>query len=626
MNIASEIQKKTTAIRHILMLSLMVLAFLGCPPAPDDNPPPPPPPPIDPSIDRGVMPVIEFQVNNTATTSDDYIGDDAPVPCRLRVVNQLDFVTDVQVSLENVNTGQGRMMLFSYTISSSQSGFLTILIPADGEWAEFYIRPFNDVQSRRDKDAIVQMNLRRANPTGGPRAGTVVGRKAMMITNNPPNFVNANTGFANANIEIQINNNASSVDDYITWSPMPCRIRQVGGDTPVTVNLRNAANTEGRVLFAEGAMLAVHTSTATRPTLNNVTLPANGDWVEFYIAGQFGSPSINDKDAIIEITNTNNELIGREALMVRIRKNANTIQPIERERFINTLITLNQTVDLYEIFNEIHAIGIQEAHFGPAFSPWHRAFILDLERQLQVIDPSVALHYWRFDEAAPNIFDADFMGGFSGTTSPAFTTTNPLALWRVENMTGIVRNPRFAPNETPDIISEFATIAASNQYDAFNAALESGPHNRAHALSAGTGGWIGTIPTAVRDPLFFLLHSNVDRLWAKWQWANFRLAPNSVSSYSPQGRFPGEEIAESHIGHYMDDTMWPWNEVTGTGSTTTGDRPFDAPGGALEPIFGSDDSPPLSPTPSDMIDYQSIRTINRVNPGMGFAYDDVPYD
>jgi len=621
----SEIQRKIHTVSRFLFLAMVSLILCGCPPSPDDTPEPPPPPPPDPSVDRGVMPIIEFQVNNTATTSDDYIGDE-PMPCRLRVVNQIDFVTDVQVSLENVSTGQGRMMVFSYAISSSQSGFLTLLIPANGEWAEFYIRPFNNIQSRRDKDAIVQMNLRRANPAGGPRAGTVIGRKAMMITNSPPNFVNANTNFANANIELQINNNASSVDDYLTWSPMPCRIRQVGGDTPVTVNLRNIANSTGRILFAEGAMLAPHTTTATRPTLNNVTLPANENWVDFYIAGQFGRPSVDDKDAIIEITNTDNQLIAREALMVRIRKNANTITPIERDRFINALITLNQTLDMYEVFNEIHAIGIQEAHFGPAFSPWHRAFVLDLERQLQIIDPSVTVPYWRFDEPAPNVFDADFMGGFSGTSSPSFTSTNPLALWRVENMTGISRMPLFAPNQAPDIISEFATIAVSNQYDAFNSALESGPHNRAHALSSGPAGWIGTIPTAVRDPLFFLLHSNVDRLWAKWQWANIQLNPSSVSSYSPQGTFPGEEIADFHIGHYGSDTMWPWNEVTGTGSTSTGDRPFDAPGGALEPVFGAEESPPLSPTPRDMVDYQSIRSINRVNPGMGFAYDDVPYD
>jgi len=613
----SEFQKKITTISRAMLLAVFTMILCGCPSSPDDMPEPPPPPPPEPSVDRGVMPIIEFQINNTASTTDDYIGDE-PVPCRLRVVNQIDFVTDVQVSLENINTGQGTMLLFSYSMSASQSGFLTLVLPANGEWSDLYIRPFNNTQSLRDKDAIVQMVLRRANPAGGPRAGTVIGRKAMMVTDNPPNF-------ADANIEIQINNSASSVDDYITWSPMPCRIRQVGGDTPLTVNLRNTANTQGRVLFAERATLAVHTTTATQPTLNNINLPADGTWIDFYIAGQFGSPSVDDKDAIIEVTDNSNQLLAREALMVRIRKNANTITANERERFINALITLNQTLNMYEVFNEIHAIGVQEAHFGPAFAPWHRAFLLDLERQLQAIDPAVTLPYWRYDEPAPNVFSPDFMGGFSTTSSPSFSSTNPLALWRIENMTGIIRTPLFAPNEDPDIVSEFATIGVSNQYDVFNNTLESGSHNRAHALSAGPLGWIGTIPTAVRDPLFFLLHSNVDRLWAKWQWVNGRFNTNSVSTFSPQGTFPDSTLADFHIGHYLDDTAWPWNEETGNGRGL-GDRPFEAPGGMLESAYGYEDAPPLSPTIRDLIDYQSIRSKNVVNPGMGFAYDDTPYE
>ncbi len=606
-------QKNT--IIHSLIFALM-LVLCGCPPAPDDTPPPPPPPPVDPSVDRGVMPEIELQINNTASTSDDYIND--IVPCRLRVVNQLDFVTDIQVSLENVATELGVPVLFSYTTSSSQSGFITLLIPANGEWADLYIRPNDNIQSQRDKDVIIQTTLRRPNPVGGPRAGTILGRKAMMISDSPPDF-------APANIELQINNNASSADDYLTWSPMPCRIRQVEGSAPLTVNLRNFASAEGRVLFARGSTLAPHTSTATDPTLTNITLPADGTWVDFYMAGQFGRPSIDDKDAIIEITDNTGQLYGREALMVRIRKNANTLQTDERDRFLDALLTLNQTFDMYEIFNEIHRLGIREAHFGPAFSPWHRAFLLDLERQLQAIDPAVTLPYWRFDQAAPNVFSPDFMGGFSNTGVPSFSASNPLAIWRIENMSGIIRDPIFTPNDVPDIISEFATLNISNQYDAFNLGLESGPHNRAHGLVAGPTGWIGTIPTAVRDPLFFLLHANVDRLWAKWQWVNNRFDPNSASTFSPQGEFPTGAFAEFHIGHYLNDAAWPWNEVTGDGGAEPDQRPTAAPGAMLEPLYGFEESPPLSPQIRDLIDYQSIRSKNTVNPGMGFAYDDTPF-
>ena len=606
-------------MKNIKYASLFLLLLLvnSCSRRPiDPTPPPPPPPVIDLSEDRGVMPEIEFQINNTATTGDDYI--DEITPCRLRIVNQLDFLTDVQVGLENISTGSGASLLFSYTSTSSQVGTMTLLIPANGDWADLYIRPNTNTQSQQDKDLIIQTVLRRPNPAGGPQAGTILGRKALMVTNTPPNF-------RPVNIELQINNNATSADDYLTWSPMPCRIRQLGGNAPLTVNLRNFAGATGRVLFAPEGTLTPHTSTATNPTLNNITLSPDSTWVNFYIAGQFGSPSTNDKDAIIEITDNNNQLLGREALMVRIRKNANNLTTAERDRFLDALTTLNQTLNMYEIFNEIHRIGIREAHFGPAFSPWHRAFILDLERQLQAIDPAVTVPYWRFDEAAPNVFSPDFMGGASNTSVPSFSTNNPLALWRIENMSGIVRSPLFSPNQSPNIISEFATLNISNQYDAFNAGLESGPHNRAHGLAAGTGGWIGTVPTAVRDPLFFLLHTNVDRLWAKWQWANDRFDTNSVSTYTPQGDFPGSTLADAHIGHYLNDTAWPWNEITGDGSIANDQRPTAAPGGMLEAVYGYEDAPPLSPQILDLIDYQSIRSKNTINPGMGFAYDDVPF-
>jgi hypothetical protein len=33
-----------------------------------------------------------------------------------------------------------------------------------------------------------------------------------------------------------------------------------------------------------------------------------------------------------------------------------------------------------------------------------------------------------------------------------------------------------------------------------------------------------------KDPLFFMLHSNVDRLWALWQWINRRTDAGSADT------------------------------------------------------------------------------------------------
>jgi hypothetical protein len=65
---------------------------------------------------------------------------------------------------------------------------------------------------------------------------------------------------------------------------------------------------------------------------------------------------------------------------------------------------------------------------------------------------------------------------------------------------------------------------------------------------------------------FFLLHANVDRLWAKWQRQFGRFdaaqAACTIASGEPGRPQPGRP-------------MWPWNGITG------GTRPPTAPGGAL---------------------------------------------
>jgi tyrosinase len=76
----------------------------------------------------------------------------------------------------------------------------------------------------------------------------------------------------------------------------------------------------------------------------------------------------------------------------------------------------------------------------------------------------------------------------------------------------------------------------------------------------------------------------------------------------------------TRIGHNLLDTMWPWNQVTGTGAGD--DRPPTAPGGNL-PQSKMVNFPGLTPMVGDMIDYQgALNPANR----LGFDYDDVPFD
>ena len=125
-----------------------------------------------------------------------------------------------------------------------------------------------------------------------------------------------------------------------------------------------------------------------------LTVPTNGTSVPFFAAGRFGRPSVNNGDVKIE-ARVGTTLVGSAPLMVRIRKNANTLTAGERSRFVAAFAQLNnQGLGRFVDFRNMHtSVSSPQAHGAPGFLPWHRAYLLDLERELQAIDASVALPY-----------------------------------------------------------------------------------------------------------------------------------------------------------------------------------------------------------------------------------------
>ena len=405
------------------------------------------------------------------------------------------------------------------------------------------------------------------------------------------------------NVEMQINNSVNAGAQFVSWSPSPCRIRVTNpsGATSPTVNVRIT----GRSLASGGAVVFRRNTTGPFSSTVTVAVPINGTSVRFFVAGRFGRPSVNNGDVTIE-ARTGTTLVGSVPVMVRIRKNANTLTAAERDRFVAAFAQLNnQGAGRFADFRDMHTqVSSPQAHGAPGFLPWHRAYILDLERELQAIDPSVALPYWRFDQPAPNLFTREFLGVSDSMGTVQFSPTNPLQFWRTDGVQGINRRPFFnTAGAPPGLRSEGQTLALGNQYPAFRN-MEGNPHGTAHT---SFGGSISGIPTAARDPLFFLLHCNVDRLWAKWQRQFGRFNPAQAASFDSN---PGNPI-----GHNLPDTMWPWNGVTGS------PRPPTAPGGAMAASLCVS-APGPQPRVRDSLDYQgSVSSVSR----LGFDYDDVPF-
>ena len=397
---------------------------------------------------------------------------------------------------------------------------------------------------------------------------------------------------------------------FVGWTPIRGTVRLTDSDDPFErreVVLRNAG-WQGRVWFADG--YADEGASELR-----LTLPGDGSPVEFWMAGELMMASERYGDAIIEAVDAaDSSPLGTQSLMVRVRKDANTLTPFERDRFLSTLGILNgRGFGRFTEIRDMHQnYSNGEAHGNSAFLPWHRAFILDLERELQAIDAEVTLPYWRFDAPAPNVFTHDFMGLPDNVGIVQFTPGHPLENWVTDSQLGILRRMIFDPNTAPTgPISEFQTLALGGQGNDYRGfiGMEGNPHGSAHISFRG---FLGSIGSAARDPLFFMLHANVDRLWAKWQWLHARHDRARQAAYTPP--FFGR------VGHNLDDDMWPWNGVTFP------PRPALAPGGALAASQVTD-LPGPRPTVVQMMDYANVRGGEDLPSGgtLGFWYDDVPY-
>lgn len=237
----------------------------------------------------------------------------------------------------------------------------------------------------------------------------------------------------------------------------------------------------------------------------------------------------------------------------------------------------------YDYFVELHGEAFSShynAHMGAAFLPWHREMLRRFERELQRVsgDAEMTLPYWNWQQAGAwqAIFTDDFLGGngdpndkfivksgmfreglwamgakfdetpdeFSDTDGDGFPDIDTTPLSR----RGLTRRFSFAGQDAdslaivdpfmaeqplsrllahpdydaaPYMESMSSAQERVENFDAWNAQsmrkyVERVLHNPVHAM---IGGQMGTA-TSPNDPVFFLHHANVDRLWSLWQKAH----------------------------------------------------------------------------------------------------------
>ncbi|KAL4411090.1 hypothetical protein CABS03_08431 [Colletotrichum abscissum] len=225
----------------------------------------------------------------------------------------------------------------------------------------------------------------------------------------------------------------------------------------------------------------------------------------------------------------------------------------------------------YNDFPYVHAQLNNEIHFVAQFLPWHRYFVHIYETALRdECRYTGPMTYWDWtldseDMSKSPVFSNDTTIGFGGNglngglVSP--TRPNPLTMCVIDgafaNFTvsyytttalshclnrgfndgiGVNAGPYEGGLYSPGKIS--GIIKTSSNFSTFATTLENGPHGAIHSAVGGDL-FPSTSPNAEStDPLFFLHHVQIDRLWWLWQQADLT---NRMLDFSGRRNLPSGE-------------------------------------------------------------------------------------
>ncbi|KAJ8322961.1 hypothetical protein QVD99_007360 [Batrachochytrium dendrobatidis] len=230
-----------------------------------------------------------------------------------------------------------------------------------------------------------------------------------------------------------------------------------------------------------------------------------------------------------------------------IRKEVRSLTAKQQANYINGIKCLHKapsrfpsnlgTVSLYDDLVYVHTLSGDLAHLSAQLLPWHRVFTLNFEHLLRTAcgytDP---LPYWDWsiDSQAPEksmVWSNTFIGG-DGAANTDCIATGPFANFQVNVPSRHCIKRRFELKSDNGSMmgalyspAELATIfSTAIDYDSFRMTIEDNPHNSIHG---GVGGDMDDPITSANDPVFFLHHANIDRLW--WIWQNSK--PAHMHSY-----------------------------------------------------------------------------------------------
>ncbi len=173
-----------------------------------------------------------------------------------------------------------------------------------------------------------------------------------------------------------------------------------------------------------------------------------------------------------------------------------------------------------------------QAHFNaanePFFLPWHRMYVCYFENIVRKIlgDPSFTLPYWNYTVPAGYRLPPEFRMQNDPTFGSLFRP----------NRKAVVNAGQPIFNGMPGGVASDLSAApalAENSYlpvgvqQGFNQQLDFGLHGNIHVFVGNSQG-MGQVPWAANDPIFWMHHCNIDRIWVSWNAAAGHTNPNTA--------------------------------------------------------------------------------------------------
>jgi hypothetical protein len=246
-----------------------------------------------------------------------------------------------------------------------------------------------------------------------------------------------------------------------------------------------------------------------------------------------------------------------------VRRNIAAVDPAERAMLRDALVELNKRVypgartdpvpggvTYWFKQDEIHQAT--HVHGKPQFVPWHRVIVNRLEEHLREINQQLSLHYWDWTQDPRAIVGANLGGGSTGTlnlfTSGFMGYGGAVSAAIGEPWLGAgyyvpgaipQRDASHNPADPPLFVMRNVAGSPATQADD-DGIVAAGDYrtmwNRLKVVHDTMHGFVnmGSSHISFRDPFVFLLHSNVDRLFALWQTqAGYEERLDPAHTYGP---------------------------------------------------------------------------------------------